>query len=151
MIEKINNIKNSKHPYTDEISSSILFFKNFFNILIIVFNVMGFIVATVATVGLVNYSSSSVTVNFFGYIIELGSDTLACFPFILFMYIISIFLLISLAFICIKLFITEILRSKRYMLNSLYRNEKLTELLIINNCDIDESELNNNQNFVFIK
>lgn len=138
MIEKIDSIKNSTHPYSEEINKTITLLDKIFGFLLIILNSIGFIVAIVASAGLSKWADRyqndvcDVPVNFFGYFIELKSNTFGGSPFMVFVHTIIIFALISLAIVCIKILITAILKSKVHMLDSLYRSEKLTELLIVN-------------------
>lgn len=140
MIEKINGIKNSKHPYSEEINKIIVLLDKIFNFLLIVINSIGFIAAIIASVGLVEWADgitggvADVPVNFFGYFIELESDTFGGSPFIVFVHTIFVFALISLAIFCIRIIITAILNSMAKMLDSIYRSEKFTELLVENSC-----------------
>lgn len=146
MIEKINGIKNSKHPYSEEINKTIALLEKIFNILLIVINSVGFIAAIIASAGLAEWADgisggvADVPVNFFGYFIEIESNTFGGSPFIVFVHTIIVLALISLAIFCIKTIITAFLNSKAKMLDSLYHSEKFTELLILNNCSSqDES------------
>ncbi len=140
MIEKINGIKNSKHPYSEEINKTIALLDNIFNILLIVVISIGFITAIIASTGLAEWADNykndvvDVPVNFFGYFIELESDTFGGSPFIVFVHTIIIFALISLVIFCVKTIIIAILNSKAKMLDILYYSEKLTELLVENSC-----------------
>lgn len=140
MIEKINSIKNSKHPYSEEINKTIALLDKIFNIFLVVINFVGFIAAIIASAGLAEWADgisggvADVPVNFFGYFIELESDTFGGSPFIVFVHTIIVLALISLAIFCIKTIITAILNSKAKMLDCLYHNEKLTEFLVENSC-----------------
>lgn len=140
MIEKINGIKNSKHPYSEEINRTIALLDKIFNILLVIINSVGFIAAIIASAGLAEWADgisggvADVPVNFFGYFIELESDTFGGSPFIVFVHTIIIFALISLVIFCVKTIITAILNSKAKMLDSLYHSEKFTELLVENSC-----------------
>lgn len=147
MLEKINSIKSSKHPYSDEINRTIALLNKIFNIFLIALNSIGFIVAIIASTGLAEWADGykgdvvDVPVNFFGYFIELESDTFGGSPFIVFVHTIIIFALISLVIFCVKTIITAILNSKAKMLDSLYHSEKLTELLVENSCNSQEEVL----------
>lgn len=140
MIGKINSIKNSKHPYSEEITRTIAMLNTIFDILLVVIDSVGFIAAIIASAGLAEWASGfmydvvGVPVNFFGYFIELDSNTFGGSPFSVFVHMIIVLVLISLAIFCIKTIINAILNSKVKMLDSLYHSEKLTELLILNNC-----------------
>lgn len=148
MIEKINGIKNSKHPYSEEINKTIALLDKIFNILLIVINSIGFVAAIIASAGLAEWADgisggvADVPVNFFGYFIEIESDTFGGSPFIVFVHTIIVLALISLAIFCIKTIITAILNSKAKMLDSLYHSEKFTELLILNNCSSQDESCN---------
>lgn len=141
MIEKINGIKNSKHPYSDEINRTSAVLDKIANILLIVLNAIGFVTAIIASTGLAEWADSysgdevDVPVNFFGYFIELESDTFGGSPSFVFLHTIIIFMLISFVISCIKIIITTMLNSKAKMLDSLYHNEKLTELLVEASCN----------------
>lgn len=138
MIEKINGIKNSKHPYSEEINKTIALLDKIFNVLLVIINSVGFIAAIIASAGLAEWADgisggvADVPVNFFGYFIELESDTFGGSPFVVFLHTTIILVLISLVIFCVKTIITTMLYSKAKMLDSLYHSEKLTELLIVN-------------------
>ena len=145
MIQKINEIKNIRHPASDAIDKKIALLETIFNIVLTIVDALGFIIAIVVSTGLSGYIDNlkngyedrivDIPFNILGYSIEIESDSFLAFPFIIFVYIIIIFLLISLLIIAIKTFTISILRSKTCMLNSLYRNEALTELLITSGCN----------------
>lgn len=141
MIEKLNNIKNSKHPYSEEINKTIALLDKIFNILLVVINSVGFIVAIIASTGLAEwiddqkYGEVDIPVDFFGYLIDIESDTFGGSPFIVFLHMIIIFVLISLVIFCVKTIINTILKCKANIMDSLYHNEQLTTLLIDNICN----------------
>lgn len=141
MIENINKIKNCKHPYSGEINRISALIEKIFNILLIAINTIGFITAIIASTGLAewideqNYDEVDIPVDFLGYLIDIESDTFGGSPFFVFLHIIIVFTLISLVTFCVKTIITANLNSKAKMLDSLYRNEKLTETLIENICN----------------
>ncbi len=146
MIKKINSIKYSKHPFSEEIDKAIVLSGKFFNSLLFTVICVGFIAAIVAAVGLAEWADgfgdgvADVPVNFFGYFIELESDTPGGSPLIVFLYIMTVTTLISSVILCIKAITVAILRSKANMLDSLYHSEQLTELLILHTCNLqDES------------
>lgn len=144
MIQKLNGIRNIKHPYSEEISKTIALLDKIFNILLVAINSVGFIAAIIASAGLAKWADGyagdvvDVPVNFFGYFIELESDTFGGSPFIVFVHTIIVLALISLAIFCIKIIITAILNSKAKILDSLYHSEKFNELLLLNNCNLQE-------------
>ena len=139
MIEKTTGINNSEHPYSEKINNTITSLNMIFDFLSIFFGIFGFIVALIASTGLAEEMSDHNSVfrfpvHFFGYVIELESNTLSGSPLTVFIYIITIFALISLAIFCIKTITVAILNAKAKMLNSLYHCEKMTELLVENYC-----------------
>lgn len=141
MIEKINGIKNSKHPYSGEINRISALLDKIFNGLLIVLNAIGFITAIIASTGLAEWADGykgdvvDVPVNFFGYFIELESDTFGGSPFIVFLHTIIVFVLISLVIFCVKTITTTMLNAKSTMLDSLYHSEKLSELILEKSCN----------------
>lgn len=136
MLEKLNGIKSSKHPYSSEINRISALLDKIFNGLLIVLNAIGFITAIIASTGLAEWADGykgdvvDVPVNFFGYFIELESDTFGGSTFVVFLHTIIVFALISFVIFCVKTMITTMLNAKATMLDSLYHNEKLTELLV---------------------
>ena len=136
MTEKINVIRHSKHPHSEEINKTIALVNKIFNILLVVINSVGFIAAIIASAGLAEWADgisggvADVPVNFFGYFVELESDTFGGSPFIVFVHTIIVLAVISLVIFCVKATITAILNSKAKILDCLYHSEKLTELLV---------------------
>ncbi|MBQ8909766.1 MAG: hypothetical protein IJY91_01850 [Oscillospiraceae bacterium] len=142
MDQKINAIKNAKHPYSVELNKLVDLLDKVFYVFIVLINVVGFIIAEVATNGLADWAEKykgdvvSFPVNFFGFFIEMESDSFGSSPLSLLIYIILICVIVSLAIVGIKLAVTAALKSKINALDTLYRTEKLTELLLENNCDL---------------
>lgn len=144
MTEKINVIRNSKHPHSEEINKTIALVNKIFNILLVAINSVGFIAAIIASAGLAEWADgisggvANVPVNFFGYFVELKSDTFGGSPFIVFVHTIIVLAVISLVIFCVKATITAILNAKAKMLDCLYHSEKLTELLVENSFNLQD-------------
>lgn len=148
MIERINDIKNSNHPYSEEINRTIAILEKIFNTLLVAINSIGFIAAIIASAGLAEWADGisggvvDVPVNFWGYFIELESDTFGGSPSMVFVHTIIVCALISFVIVCFKMTITALLKSKIHMLDSLYHNERLTEMVIMNDCDLQANYFN---------
>lgn len=151
MDQKIENIKMTKHPYSKEIKGVIDSYAKWGKNFLIAFNCIGIVIALVASIGLSKYFdkvSSWVTVNLFGYSIEFSEDSFFVSPPALFVYIIIVFMVISLIMFLIWGVILLSLELKMYELNSFHRTEKLMELLVEKTCgsqeETSESDENNN-------
>ncbi len=141
MREKIDAIRRSNHPYSGEILETKLMLERFFNGLMVVVDILGAIISLTAFITLMEESerySVDVPTNFFGYIIEMESDTFGAHPFTVFLYIILIFGFISFGLYCARTLILISLKTKMSKLDCLYRTEKYTELMIESNCHPNE-------------
>lgn len=132
MTHEISQIKNSKHPYLDALNTTIKNINTIFNSIIIILNCVGFLTSIVALVRMIEKAErhSDVDVNIFGYIMDLDYDTFGGSAFVVFLYISTIFAVITLAIFAIKTITIAILKTKANTLNSIYRNECLTEFLV---------------------
>ena len=143
MIQKINNIKKTAHPHSEEISKTIDTINKAFTSFLVLLNCLGLAAAFAASSRLAELTTNqygdtriiSVPVNFFGYILDVESDFWAS-QLIVFVYIALIFVFITIILTCIKLFIIAVLKSKIHMLNSIYHTEQLTGLLLEKNCEL---------------
>ena len=112
MIAKLNDIKNSKHPYSSEINRVSALLDKIFNGLLIVLNAIYCIAAIITLTDLAEWAVEY-----------------------MFLHTIIVFALISAVLFCVKTVTITLLQVKARMLDSLYHNEKLTELLVEKSCN----------------
>ncbi len=144
MSDKINSIRRSHHPYSGEIEANIDKINRVINIIIILLDALGFIIAIAASTGLselaTHYKDNTVDVpiNFFGYGIELESNTIFASPTAVFFFIIIVFAFICIGLWCVKKIAITALETKKNMLDSTYHTEKLSELFLENYNNLSE-------------
>lgn len=131
------------HPNSPGIRGVVEIISHVYKIILISLIVIGLITAIVAAVGLEEYSDD-VPVNFFGYIIELEEETFGNNPVVIFFYVVTVFALIITFLSCIQMVVSTLLNTKANALDTLYKNQKLTELLVLNLCSQQEKSDNSN-------
>ena len=138
MINKNNNIRQNVHPYSNEIDKQIVWLEKTYNIMCSVLYILGSITAFVAAIGLAEWADgigggvADVPVNFFGYFIEIESDTFGAAPITVFLYTFIVVGIIRVVLACIKRMVIVHLQAKKHMLDSLYHSEQMMELLVRN-------------------
>lgn len=131
MNEKISEISVYKHPKSSELTNAAEVFNRIVTAIIIFADVLGIIIALFASISLskIDYSSFDIPVNFFGYTIEVSNNAFLASPFMVFVYIVIIFAIITLIMIGIDVAVCTLIATRIEMLDNTYRTAKLTEFL----------------------
>ena len=130
MLERIQQIQNSRHPYSGTIEKILELVNKITIYILIAVSFIGGVRTIVATVGL---DKSDPLVNFFGYTIELEYDSLFGSPFGIFVHTLLAYALIVAAIFVLQLIFITLLESKMHLLDSMYRNEQFAILSLTAN------------------
>ncbi len=138
MNRNVNDIKRMVNPHSENIDTSITWINTIFNFLIGAICFVGFFMAVMAASALADWAKNfsddvaEYYVDYFGYAIKVESDSFVGTPFVLFLHIATIVALVVLVLFCVKMVVIAHLRAKIHIMDSLYRSERLNELLVIN-------------------
>ena len=130
MLERIQQIQNSRHPYSGAIEKILELVNKIIHYVLIAVSFVGGVSAVVAIAEL---DKQDPLVNFFGYTIELDYDSLFGSPFGIFVHTLLAYALIVAAIFVFKLILITLLESKMQLLDSMYRNEQFAILSLTAN------------------
>lgn len=148
MSQNIKKIKNMVHPEASKVREQVKTMDIILRTVQVLLLVSGFVLGIAMAIHLSEYASEhggyddvvEYTVNFFGYHLEVESDTFLGSPFMMFLFVSAGFDLVVLLLDGMRIYMRSMLTAKAEMLDTTYKTELLTALLVMQGNNSGEND-----------